>query len=153
MQADKKITKLQVFRLAKKIAELSAANGVLLDNELHNDMKVMIEEATEEIEQTYQPNSFQRLFWEQQKKAGNFGDSRSMKWHPLVIKWCLYLQHQRSKSYKTLWKSGVIKLPSQWTLCDYTHYVGTKVGFSTEVDQHLVEVADLSKDLNKYVTL
>jgi len=36
---------------------------------------------------------------------------------------------------------------------DYTIYVGTKIGFSAEVDQHLVEVADLSKDLNKYVTL
>jgi len=36
----KKIAKLQV---SCKIAELSAANGVLLDNELHNDMKVMLQ--------------------------------------------------------------------------------------------------------------
>jgi len=45
-----KVTKLQVSRLKKKIAELGAANSMLLDNVLHNDMKkVMIEEATKEI--------------------------------------------------------------------------------------------------------
>ena len=76
-----------------------------------------------------------------------------MKWHPLVIKWCLYLRHQSSKSYETLQKSGVIKLPSQRTLRDYTHYVETTIGFSAKVDQHLVEVADLTSDLNKYVLL
>lgn len=52
-----------------------------------------------------------------------------------------------------LHQSGCIKLPSQRTLRDYTHYVKTNIGFSAEVDQNLSEVADLSEDINKYVVL
>jgi len=153
LHCENKIAKLQVSRLEKKIMELVATNGIQLDNGLHDDMKEIVAEATNEIHQSFQPNTFQRLFWDQQRRASSLNDSRSMKWHPLVVKWCLYLRHQSSKSYETLRKSGIIKLPSQRTLRDYTHYVETKIGFSAEVDQHLVEVADLSKDLNKYVTL
>ena len=50
-----------------------------------------------------------------------------------------------------LWNSGCVKLPSQRTLRDYTHYANVTIGFSAEVDQHLFDVADLSKDLNRYV--
>lgn len=36
-------------------------------------------------------NSFQRIFWEQQLEASKQKDSRTMRWHPLMIRWCLYL--------------------------------------------------------------
>jgi len=49
--------------------------------------------------------------------------------------------------------SGCIKLPSQRTLRDYAHYVNATIGFNAEVNQHLFDVADLSKDLNRYVML
>ena len=82
---ENKVAKLQVSRLEKKITELTATNGVQLDSELHDDMKEMIAEATNKIHQSFQPNTFQHLFWEQQQKASSLNDSRSMKWHPLVI--------------------------------------------------------------------
>lgn len=72
---------------------------------------------------------------------------------PLFIKWCLYLRHLSGKSYELLRSSGCIKLPSQATLRDYTHHIPAKIGFSAEVDQHLVDVAFLSNDLNRYVIL
>ena len=39
-------------------------------------------------------NSFQCIFWEQQLQAAKQKDSCSMRWHPLMIRWCLYLQHK-----------------------------------------------------------
>ena len=36
--------------------------------------------------------------------------------HPLIIKWCLYMQHRSSGAYETLRSSGLLKLPSQRTL-------------------------------------
>lgn len=69
------------------------------------------------------------------------------------MKWCLYLRHLSGKSYEMIHHSGCIKLPSQRTLRDYTHYIKATIGFSPEVDQHLVDVADLHKDLNKCVIL
>ena len=76
-----------------------------------------------------------------------------MKWHPLFIKWCLYLRHLFEKSYDLLQTSGCVKLPSQSTLRDYTHHIPATIGFSAEVDQHIVDVAFLSKELNRYVIL
>ena len=59
-----------------------------------------------------------------------------------MIKWCLYLRHRSSGAYETLRRSGVLNLPSQRTLCDYTHYVSTQIGFSGAVDMKLLRVAN-----------
>jgi len=36
---------------------------------------------------------------------------------------------------------------------DYTHYIKSEGGFSNEIDKAIVEATDLTKNLNKYVTL
>jgi len=47
----------------------------------------------------------------------------SMKWEPVIIRWCLYLRHpSRSSAYEVLRESGIIKLPAQRTLRDYTYF-------------------------------
>ena len=92
-----------------------------LSDELHNDIKQIASTNTQEINSRYPENSFQRLFWDQQTKANSYKSSKSMKWHPLFIKWCLYLRHLSGISYEHLRQSGCLKLPSQATLRDYTH--------------------------------
>lgn len=153
LHTQSKVAKLRITRLEKRIADFTDEDGEHLDDELHDDMNRMIADATEQVHHSYEPHTFQHLFWEQQRKAGSLKDSRSMKWHPLFIKWCLYLRHLSGKSYEMLRQSECIQLPSQRTLRDYTHYIKATIGFSPEVDQHLVDVADLSQDLNKYVIL
>ena len=153
LHTQSKISRLHIARLEKKLLESIEESGVPLDQDLDEDMKQIIADTSEEIDQRYHPQSFQRLFWDQQRKACSLSDKRSMRWHPLIIKWCLYLRHLSGKAYETLRDSGVLKLPSQRTLRDYTHYSTTTFGFSHEVDQHLVDVADLSQDLHKYVVL
>ena len=78
-----------------------------------------------------------------------------MQWHPIVVKWCLYLRHQSSSAYESLQQSGCLLLPSQRTLRDYTHYTSTTIGFSDEVNQQLMEVADISslKEFQKCVVI
>ena len=46
-----------------------------------------------------------------------------------------------SGAYEALRDSGCIKLPSQRTLRDYTHYVEACTGFSSEVDQMLIKAS------------
>ena len=72
-------------------------------------------------------------------------DAKSIEWHPLMIKWCLYLRHLSGKAYETLRASGCIKLLSQRTLRDYTHCVSSTTGFSNAVDQHLMDIVDVSR--------
>ena len=43
--------------------------------------------------------------------------------------------------YEALQDSGCIKIPSQRTLRDYTHYVEASTGFSSEVDKMLIQAA------------
>lgn len=75
---------------------------------------------------------FQRLFWEQQAMASQTKDAKGMRWHPLIIRWCIYLQHQSQKSYNVL--RNCIQLLSQRTLRDYTHHIKAHPGFSNDVD-------------------
>ena len=49
-----------------------------------------------------------------------------------------------SGAYELLRSSGILTLPSQRTLRDYTHYVKACTGFSAEVDQMLISAAKLN---------
>ena len=61
-----------------------------------------------------------------------------------MIRFCVYLRHQSNKAYETLRQSGVISLPSQRTLRDYSHAVKAEPGFSNEVDQQLMLAAKVA---------
>ena len=91
----------------------------------------------------YSEDSFQHIFWQQQKKslAKEGSSKKGNRWHPLIIKWCLYLKHQSSKGYEALCESGCISLPSQRTLRDYLNAVIAGPGFSMEVDRQLLQAS------------
>ena len=144
---------LQVAQLKEKLSSAATQHGITLSDELHNDVKKMAAASSKQIYSIHSEDSFPRLFWDQQVKASQYSNAKSMKWHPLFIKWCLYLRHLSGKSYDLVRNSGCVKLPSQSTLRDYTHHIPTTIGFSAKVDQHLVDVAFLSKELNKYILL
>ena len=61
-----------------------------------------------------------------QNKATAAKGSKGMRWHPLMIKWCLYLKSLSTAAYETL--RDVIRLPSTRTLLDYTHWMTAQPG-------------------------
>lgn len=148
-----KKSKQQVDCLREKIVASVCCNSAEVDESLDQDLRNIVSESNSEVKATYPEGSFQRIFWEEQQKAQSLHNSRSMRWHPFFVKWCLYLRHLSGRSYELLRKSGCIHLPSQRTLRDYTYYISTQIGFSAEVDQQLVDAADLSVERNTYVAL
>ena len=60
-----------------------------------------------------------------------------------------------SGAYEALRSSGCIKLPSQRTLRDYTHYVKASVGFSSDVDQMLIQALKVEScpEREKYIII
>ena len=78
-----------------------------------------------------------------------------MRWDPLMIRWCLYLRHMSGRAYEMLRESGVIKLPSQRTLRDYTYYTQATMGFFDVVDRQLMEAGkiQLCPEREKYVVI
>lgn len=61
----------------------------------------------------YTEGSFQQVFWQQQKEAASKADKRGICWHPLFIKWCLYLHHLSGKAYDALRKCGSLYICHQ----------------------------------------
>ena len=93
----------------------------------------------------------QKLFWKQQFEAAVKSNPKQMRWHPLMIKWCL----KSSTTYKTLYNSGLLKLPSQRTLRDYTHVIKPSSGFLNDIDDMIVKEAKLGEleEWQKHVVL
>ena len=97
-------------RLKQLIEDSVDTHGVILDDCLHNDFKQMVKECEVQMEGAT-PNSFKWVFWQQQMDAASETDSRGMRWHPLMIRWCIYLRHQSQAAYETLRQSKCISLP------------------------------------------
>ena len=78
-----------------------------------------------------------------------------MRWHPLIIKWCLSIKLKSSTTYEVLYNSGLLRLPSQRTLRDYTHVIKPSSGFSNDVDEMIVKEAKLDtlEEWQKHVVL
>ena len=125
-----------------------------MDDCLHTDLKEMVKECETQMEGVT-PNSFKWVFWQQQMEAASKSDSRAIRWHPLMIRWCIYLRHQSQAAYETLCQSKCILLPSQRTLRDYTHHIKATNGFSSVVDVQLCQAANLKscKLIDQYVVL
>lgn len=151
LHVEAKNTRQKLERLRDKISLDAARASPSVDEALDGDLWSIISENDTEVQESYPEGSFQRVFWDQQKKAASLNNSRSMKWHPLFIKWCLYLRHTSGKGYELLRKTGCIHLPSQRTLRDYTHYTSTAIGFSAEVDKQLRDAVDMREERNRYV--
>ena len=58
--------------------------------------------------------------------------AKQMKWHPLVIQWCLKLYCKSHSIYESMRSSGALKLPSGRTLSDYKNFNTPKSGWNSE---------------------
>ena len=104
-----------------------ANSGVTLNTCQSMEMKDAMAVCTDEMEKAFpDANSYQRLFWCEQFKSININSSKGMRWHPMILRWCLYLRQKSNTAYDALRDSGFITLPSTRTLFDYSHY--TKSG-------------------------
>ena len=129
---------LKAIKLKAKLSKVMNKVGVSLNSDLTNDLHEVMEITEHQALKEFQPGTFQHIFWHQQKEAAE-KDRRGIQWHPAMIKWCLFLRHQSSRAYETLQQSGVIHLPSQRTLRDYSQSIKTGAGFSEEVDLQLLQ--------------
>ena len=127
----------RIARLEEKLRERIELEGEQVDELTSTDLKQIMEENDRGIEAQYPKDSFMYLFWKQQREALAKKDLRGMRWHPLMIRWCLYLRHHSNKAYKVLRDAGLF-LPSQRTLRDYTYCTKSATGFSSSVDQQLL---------------
>ena len=126
---------------------------VVLDSTLESDFKTIMNNVTDHVRKDYPEQSFKRIFWEQQLQIANATNSRQIRWHPAIIKFCLHLKFISSGAYHALRNGGVITLPSERTLRDYTNWMHPGVGFLPQVDAHIAKEASITEEKDRFTIL
>ena len=117
-----------------------------VDHELSNDFTKILNEADDKI------TPFMSLFWQQQKKL--FSSSRTgVRYHPMIIRFCLSLAAKSPSCYEELRNSKVLVPPNQQRLKDYRNAIRPQRGFQEEIVQELNSLADTYFDVQRYVAL
>ena len=138
-------------KLEEKIKALEAeiaSKGIDLETEVHKDFRQILESGAKE----FPDNSFQNLFWKEQKKAFEHSN-QGQRWHPMMIRFALHLHLRSPAANKALKETSVIKLPSERTLRDYSSLFHPRAGFNREVYADLKHQAAKLEGIGKYVVL
>ena len=126
-------------------SELLKSN-VEVDQELSDDFTQILDSADSRI------TPFMNLFWQEQKKL--FSKSPTgVRYHPMIIRFCLSLAAKSSSCYEELRNSGVLTLPSQRRLRDYRNAIKPKRGFQKEVIEVLKQETENYFDVQRYVVV
>ncbi len=147
--------KAAVKRLKEKIMRIQEQQSESVSNGLNSDLTQIMNDNVHVVHKTYPENSFARLFFDEQIKAASVKDRRQVRWHPLLIKWCLNLKLLSSSAYSAMRTSGFLTLPSERTLRDYVHYFEHRPGFQKEVNELLLQEmkVDVLPENKRYVCL
>ena len=104
-----------------------------------------------------QTQNFKKFFCDEQMKYIQ-SSSKSVRYHPSIIRYCLSLAAKSSSAYEDLrynekTGTGFLILPSQRRLRDYRNYIRPKRGFNNEIIDELIrKTADFS-DAEKHIVL
>ena len=156
-KARAKAAEKKVQRLVEKIRISTEEHGIEVDQNLHDDLTQIMMERASEVQETYgSTKCLQNIFWEQQLQMLKTKSPKQYRWHPMMIRWCLHLHMLSSAAYNAIRSSGVITLPSQRTLRDYTRWIESGVGIQPEVTAQLVQEAKKpthQEDLRSHVAV
>lgn len=130
----------------EKIRNELANSSVEIDHEMSNDFVKILSNAGENM------TPFMNLFWQQQKQLFS-SCSQGVRYHPMVIRFCLSLAAKSSSCYEELRNSGILVLPSQRTLRDYRNYIKPKVGFNHGVVEELKKQTSDYSNTQRYIVL
>ena len=105
-----------------------------------------------------QLSPFMKLFWSEQQKYISNSSSCSVRYHPMIIRYCLALASKSPAAYDQLrfdekTGSGVLVLPSRRRLRDYKNYISPKRGFNPQIVAELKSKVKNFNDFEKFVVL
>ena len=88
------IKEREIQDLHHRLVKITAANGIRVDTGVHQDLLNLMNLYNDQ--HMNENETFASIFWNQQYKAATIQDTRQMRWHPAMIRWCLYLHHRSS---------------------------------------------------------
>ena len=141
--------RLKCAELEQKLEEMKLKiqrSSVEVDHQLSQDITNILGKSEKKI------TSFMDLFWQQQKKLST-RSSTGVRYHPMIIRYCLSLATKSPACYEELRKSKILVLPSQRTLKDYRNCIRLKAGFQEEVIEELKDLTNSYFDVQRYIVL
>ena len=119
----------------------------------HDLFKTILKDKMPQFEQ----GLLQWLLWNQQQEQASKEDNRSMRWHSLIIRWCLSIYLVSQAAYHQLASKGnkFNILPHVNTLKKYINYTQPTSGFNLNVIEQFVLDSKLAtlEEFEKNVSL
>ncbi|XP_070183181.1 uncharacterized protein [Littorina saxatilis] len=90
----------ELERLRRDVFKEIKDKGQTLSEVDDFDLVNMLKSSKSDVESAYlDENSLPRIFWEQQLRHAN---NKTARWHPMVIRWCLYMRSKSAKAYDAM---------------------------------------------------
>ena len=136
VQKHKREALVKVANMSVMISKLISKEGEQIEEKHHEGLA----EIMSSTECTFEPDTPQWLLWQQQKEQAKKKDSRGMRWHPLIIRWCLSIYHTSAAAYRQLTskKLQFIKLPHTNTLKKFSQFTTPSTGFNPDIIERLI---------------
>lgn len=141
LASEKKNANKTIRYYKKRVRQLIKSESILIDQHLSKDFFDIMKQNVTKM------TPIQKLFWSEQMKAiSKQSNPRTIRWNPMMIKIALHLQSLSPTAYEYLRESGLLQLPSQRRLYDFSHFTQAKEG----IQQAVLEL--LSEKLEKIIT-
>ena len=144
LKTERKKQKMLLEKIEKMKKELEH-QPLEITKDLHADLKKSVEEGVI-------VDPLAKLFWEEQMKAFQ-KPNRGMRWHPTMVRLAILLRCQSKAAYTTLRNTGILKLPGESTLKDYTNAILPQAGFHKNTLQELAKTTKDWPDSKRFVVL
>ena len=93
------------------------------------------------------------LFWQEQKKLSSCKNPSGVRYHPMIIRFCLSLMSKSPSAYEEIRNSNILTLPSTRTLRDYKNFIKPETGFRKKVIDDLKNLTKDYFDIQRYIVL
>ena len=98
-------------RLQKKVWKVVKNESIPVQKDIHDLLEPYLK--TKISENSFEKDSPQHLLWEEQKRVASLKNKKSVRWHPLMIRWCLSIfisNHQVKSSIIFLYRNIIWKI-------------------------------------------
>ena len=92
----------KIKKLQAKLANVTDRQGISLNADITSDLHQIMAEEKHVMHTFLMAHCSKYSGSNRWRQHEDLVRKKSMHWHPLMIKWCLYLCHQSSKYYETL---------------------------------------------------
>lgn len=142
---EKRLECNQLKRNVEQMKKSIKNNSIPVASDLHSDLLSIL------CGQSLECFPMMKIFWEQQQRAMACGNARQMRWHPMMIRFCLSLAIKSPAAYDGF--KNVLQLPSRRRLRDYKNVIRPQVGFSSQVIKELISQTKKFSGIQRYIVL